>query len=962
MSAVIPRLPGVYFLPPPPPAAPLLPPLDVAAFVGFAERGPLDLPVPVEDSGAYAAIFGGDLAVAQDPEQAGETVYANLPRSVDGFFANGGRRCYVVRIAGRQAQTARLAIPGVVAIESLGEARLAWSAASSPGRWANDVQLAARLTVTPLPVSGLASPAAPSFQLLGPDLLSWQPGTTSADVQVGDVLQLTFVDGQSWLFPISSIQQDSAIDSSRSLVANRVWEVVTAAPDSPAATVLNAWHLTTTGKRALAIADPALAPDFGVTVLPSDDDSSLPRPGDLLVLDLSDGGSYLLRVASVDTVQFAASPPQLALRVTPATVMRLDPEGSPAGSLQAVDLLRFDLIVRDTGAQTTTVWNLGFNVGHRRFWGDVAFAESSALQRRPSSGSTTSSRSDPVGPTIDETPASQAARLFRGLQAGIRLDPARDGSLDPTAFAAVLAPVDDLTPTFLPIGIPLVVDDASFLGPAPADLGDDDLASYDDDSAALFLDDYLVPFPANPARSPAGLLNAALDRYYVQNRRLRGIHSLTFVEEVVQVSVPDAVHRSWSPTVAAAAPVLAPTATATPAPTCPPSGPFVDCRLPPSLVAIAPAYGDIAGGLEVTLTGDDFDLAGPVAVTFGTHLATNVHVISRTSITATVPEGDGAASVDVQVTNGNGSTTLANGFRYVDQPTTPPLPVLARLSDYDLATAPLVPIQRSLLALCQARTDAVAILILPRHFEKPQCLDWLRTLRQRLGLPRSGGVATDLGDVADLSYAAVYHPWLLLADPTAPDGTRLTACDGVICGMIAAREQQRQVWVAPANVPGQRILDLTPAISNDDWADLFALQFNLIRPEPRDFRAMSAHTLADERSLLQLSVRRLMILLRKVAYERGMDYVFQSNTPPFREGVRMAMEDVLRFMFDRGAFAGPTPATSYRVVVDASVNPPASVDQGQFVALVQVAPSQPMEFITVVLTRVGEGILQVTEV
>jgi|GEM_PF-867986 len=962
-SAAIPRLPGVYFLPPPPPAAPLLPPLDVAAFVGFAARGPLDLPVPVEDSGTYAAIFGGDLAVAEDPEQAGQTVYANLPRSIDGFFANGGRRCYVVRVAGKQAQTARLAVPGVVAITSLGDPRLAWTGASSPGSWANDLRVAARLTVTPLPTSQVASPPLPLFQFVGPRLLSWQAGITPADVQVGDVLRLTFANGQTWLFPISAIQQDPAVGSPRSLSANQLWEVLATTPGSPAPTVLNVGRLTTEGKRPLSLADPSLGANFDFAVFPSPDDDSLPHPGDVLAVDLSDGGSYVLSVASVDTVQLATSPTQLALRVSAATAIRLTPEGSPPPSpLQAVEVLRFDLLVQLVGAQTTTVANLGFTAGHPRFWGDVAFLESSALQRRPSNGSTTTSRSDAVGPTNGETPAFQAAHLFRGLRAGLRLDPARDGTLDSTAFAALLAPVDDTTPTFLPIGVPSVVDNTSFRGVTAADQGDDDLATFDADSAALFLDDYLVPFPANPPRSAVGLLNAALDRYYVQNRRLNGIHSLTFLDEVVQVSVPDAVHRPWSPALAVAAPVVPPTGAPTPSPVCPPPGPFVDCHRPPTVTAVTPAYGLIAGGTVVTITGDDFDLAGPVRVTFGTHLAPSVQIVSRTWLSATVPEGDGAGPVDVLVTNGNGAATLSGGFLYVDQPTAPPLPALARLSDYDLAAVPLLPIQRSLITLCQARSDSVAILILPQHFEKSQCLDWQQSLRQQLGLPRRGSSWTDLSDLADLSYAAVYHPWLLLADPSAPGGTRLSACDGVVCGMIAAREQQRQVWVAPANLPGQRILDLVPTISNDDWADLFALQFNLIRPEPRDFRAMSAHTLSDERALLQLSVRRLMILLRKVAHERGMDYVFQNNTPQFREGVRIALEDVLRYMFDRGAFAGATPETSYRVVVDASVNPPQSVDQGQFVALIQVAPSQPMEFITVVLTRVGEGILQVTEV
>jgi phage tail sheath protein FI len=153
-----------------------------------------------------------------------------------------------------------------------------------------------------------------------------------------------------------------------------------------------------------------------------------------------------------------------------------------------------------------------------------------------------------------------------------------------------------------------------------------------------------------------------------------------------------------------------------------------------------------------------------------------------------------------------------------------------------------------------------------------------------------------------------------------------------------------------------------PEFSTDDWAELFNLQFNLVRSEPRDFRVMSAHTLSDERNLLQVSVRRLMILLRKIAIERGMDFVFESNHERFREGIRVMLEDLLQFMFERGAFSGAAADQAFRVITDVSINTPQSVEQGRFIAQIQVAPSQPMEFITVLLTRIGEGALQATEV
>jgi phage tail sheath protein FI len=286
--------------------------------------------------------------------------------------------------------------------------------------------------------------------------------------------------------------------------------------------------------------------------------------------------------------------------------------------------------------------------------------------------------------------------------------------------------------------------------------------------------------------------------------------------------------------------------------------------------------------------------------------------------------------------------------------------VLQLLDEFD--SAPLLALHQALTIACQARGDVMGILTLAQHFEKRQCIEWQEDLRQRLGLPPRRSVFNDVRDIADLSYMAVYHPWLLVSDTNAPDRLRAVPCDGVVCGMIAARERQRQVWVAPANVPLQGVLGLIPAFATDDWADLFALQFNLVRPEPRDFRGMSAHTLSDERAWLQISVRRLLILLRKLALDRGMDFVFESNHERFREGVRVMLEEVLQFMFERGAFAGATADQAFRVVTDDSINTAQSIAQGRFIVQLLIAPSQPMEFITVQLTRTGEGSLLAVEV
>lgn len=127
------RLPGVD-CPPALPVSPTAIRLDVAGFVGFAERGPLNVPVQVADINQYRAVFGGDVIVATD---AGIPVYANLPGAVEAFFDNGGRRCYVVRVAGASATAARWQVPGLRLWHADGSVDDVYLQAAWPGTWSD---------------------------------------------------------------------------------------------------------------------------------------------------------------------------------------------------------------------------------------------------------------------------------------------------------------------------------------------------------------------------------------------------------------------------------------------------------------------------------------------------------------------------------------------------------------------------------------------------------------------------------------------------------------------------------------------------------------------------------------------------------------------------------------------------------------------------------------------------------
>jgi phage tail sheath protein FI len=96
---------------------------DIAAFVGIAPRGPLHIPTPMESWRQYQAVFGSFVS------------YAFLAYAVKGFFENGGRLCYIVRVAGADAEPASLQLKDASGIDVV---RIR---ARNEGTWGNGVLL-----------------------------------------------------------------------------------------------------------------------------------------------------------------------------------------------------------------------------------------------------------------------------------------------------------------------------------------------------------------------------------------------------------------------------------------------------------------------------------------------------------------------------------------------------------------------------------------------------------------------------------------------------------------------------------------------------------------------------------------------------------------------------------------------------------------------------------------------------
>lgn len=82
----------------------------------------------------------------------------------------------------------------------------------------------------------------------------------------------------------------------------------------------------------------------------------------------------------------------------------------------------------------------------------------------------------------------------------------------------------------------------------------------------------------------------------------------------------------------------------------------------PTLTSVTPNFGTNNGRTTLTLTGSDF--TGTTGVTIGGVAATNVTVVSDTSITLTCPAGS-AGTASIVVTNGTGSNGANTLFFFI---------------------------------------------------------------------------------------------------------------------------------------------------------------------------------------------------------------------------------------------------------------------------------------------------------
>ena len=227
--------------------------------------------------------------------------------------------------------------------------------------------------------------------------------------------------------------------------------------------------------------------------------------------------------------------------------------------------------------------------------------------------------------------------------------------------------------------------------------------------------------------------------------------------------------------------------------------------------------------------------------------------------------------------------------------------------------------------------DRFIILTVPRGSDPQEAVDWLRFT---------------FGRKSD--YAAVYWPWIKVADPLS-NGRSITIPPlAHVAGIYARTDSTKNVGKAPAGtVDGQLAFLLgLEYISTQGERDLvYPNNINPLISSPQTGNAVwGSRTIAVQSIWRQVNARRLFMFLEKSIYNDTFWIIFENNGPGLWGRIKVQISGFLNFLFSQGYFAGANASQAFFVVCDSTNNDNATIDQGQVIIDVGAAPNKPAEF------------------
>jgi uncharacterized protein len=300
----------------------------------------------------------------------------------------------------------------------------------------------------------------------------------------------------------------------------------------------------------------------------------------------------------------------------------------------------------------------------------------------------------------------------------------------------------------------------------------------------------------------------------------------------------------------------------------------------------------------------------------------NVKLSGGTAVTAV------RVTADDYVGNSADRTGFA-GLEAVDEVTMLSVPdVMAAYQRGIIDLEAVQAVQLAMIAHCELMGDRVAILDAPPALNAQQVKEWR--------VDKAG---------YDSKYAALYWPWVKVFDPLKGQGIMIPP-SGHMAGIWARSDDTRGVHKAPANEVVRGAITLELQITKGEHDQLNPSGINCIRAFPgRGVRVWGARTISSDPEWRYLNVRRLFNFVEESILEGTQWVVFEPNDSRLWDAVKRNVSAFLRRVWRDGALFGTTAAEAFFVKCDAENNTQDTIDIGQLIIDVGIAPVKPAEFV-----------------
>jgi phage tail sheath protein FI len=244
-----------------------------------------------------------------------------------------------------------------------------------------------------------------------------------------------------------------------------------------------------------------------------------------------------------------------------------------------------------------------------------------------------------------------------------------------------------------------------------------------------------------------------------------------------------------------------------------------------------------------------------------------------------------------------------------------------------------VPIMGDMIDYAENRQDIFALLATPQGYEAQEAKDFKLITFGRKS-----------------KYAAMYWPWVKVADPTGGPGTITMPPVAHVAGVIARTDNTRNVGKAPGGTVDGSLRFLIGLEKKPDKGErdtVYPARINPLIDTPQTGIAVwGVRTMSPTNDIFRyINAVRLFQFVEKSTFNSTQFAVFENiNTSLFNQ-LKTTMDSFLNGLFNSGHFAGDNPSQSYFVVVDGTNNTPETINQGKVIVDVGIAPNRPAEFV-----------------